>query len=217
MIVDLVISARDSRPFLARTIESVRRHAPSRVLVDDVAEPIDLHVLVVDDGSVDGTPDECQRLGVEVLDTGRRVPRTPNGQSFSVNLAYGRTTGDVFVQQCAEVVHLTDCLSPLIREVAGKDRVAAFATVFDGPAAWLDLDPYAGGTFDPAVFDHLCPRVYSGLPRPQPYFWLGATSRAGFRPYPVHDGCSDWQLAQAMTAEKFRLVFCPSAQAYHAR
>jgi glycosyltransferase involved in cell wall biosynthesis len=98
----------------ARTIEQVLR----RVVEQELGGPIE--VIVVDDGSTDGTADLAERLALEDV----RVLRQPanRGKGAAVRVGIAQTKGDIVVIQDADLeydpVDLPRLLDPLRRDVA---------------------------------------------------------------------------------------------------
>jgi glycosyltransferase involved in cell wall biosynthesis len=98
----------------ARTIEQVLR----RVVEQELGGPIE--VIVVDDGSTDGTADLAERLALKHV----RVLRQPanRGKGAAVRVGIAQTKGDIVVIQDADLeydpVDLPRLLDPLRRDVA---------------------------------------------------------------------------------------------------
>jgi dolichol-phosphate mannosyltransferase len=104
--------------------------------IDDVLGRVraalpEAHVLVVDDGSPDGTADLAQaaadRLGqIDVL---RRTAKTGLGPSYRAGFAWGMERGhDVFVEMDADLSHDPDVLPDLVGAVAGGDADLAIGS-----------------------------------------------------------------------------------------
>jgi glycosyltransferase involved in cell wall biosynthesis len=109
-LVSIVVPAYNE----ARTIEQVLR----RVAEQDLGSAIE--VIVVDDGSTDGTADRAEQAGLDTV----RVVRQPvnRGKGAAVRTGIAQTRGDVVVIQDADLEYdpadLPRLLDPLRRDVA---------------------------------------------------------------------------------------------------
>ena len=109
-LVSIVVPAYNE----ARTIEEVLR----RVVAQELGGPVE--VLVIDDGSTDGTADVAERLGLEQV----RVIRQPanRGKGAAVRTGIAQTRGGIVVIQDADLeydpVDIPRLLDPLRRDVA---------------------------------------------------------------------------------------------------
>ena len=112
--VSVLIAAYNERPVIARTIRSI--------LANDYPA---LEVLVVDDGSRDGTGDEVER---EFADEPRvRLIRQANGGKAAVlNHAIAESKGEVLVCFDADTQVAPDAISLLVRQFS-DEKIAAIA------------------------------------------------------------------------------------------
>jgi cellulose synthase/poly-beta-1,6-N-acetylglucosamine synthase-like glycosyltransferase/peptidoglycan/xylan/chitin deacetylase (PgdA/CDA1 family)/spore germination protein YaaH len=112
--VSVMIAAYNERPVIIRTIESVLRN-----------DYPDLEIIVVDDGSRDGTGDEVEaRFGNEPR---VRLVRQPNGgKAAALNNAIRHATGEVLVGFDADTQIAPDTIALLARHFADP-RIAAVA------------------------------------------------------------------------------------------
>jgi len=77
----------------------------------------DAGVLVVDDGSPDGTADAAEKLGVELggIDVMRRTEKSGLGSAYRAGFAWGLARGcDAFVEMDADLSHDPDALGDLV-------------------------------------------------------------------------------------------------------
>jgi glycosyltransferase involved in cell wall biosynthesis len=109
-LVSIVVPAYNE----ARTIEQVLQ----RVAEQDLGGEVE--VLVVDDGSTDGTADLAERLGLEQVRVLRQAAN--RGKGAAVRAGIAQTRGDIVVIQDADLeydpVDLPRLLDPLRRDVA---------------------------------------------------------------------------------------------------
>ena len=70
--------------------------------------PLDLEVIVVDDGSTDGTRDLLRELEGELIDQ-LHFHEKNSGKGAALRTGFGRATGDVIVVQDADLQPRSDC------------------------------------------------------------------------------------------------------------
>jgi glycosyltransferase involved in cell wall biosynthesis len=124
----IVIPALNERESLPGVIDEIRRHMPG------------VDVLVVDDGSTDGTSDVARALGVQAI----RMPFNVGvGGAVRAGLAYGRRHGYAAVVQCdADGQHPPESFGELVKGLDEADIVigARFAGIgayeARGPRLW---------------------------------------------------------------------------------
>ncbi len=110
--VTVVIAAYNEAAVIAKTIGSLRRSAYP-----------DLRVLVVDDGSTDGTADVVRAVGWDRV----RVVSQPNGgKSTALNRALAEVRSEIVVTFDADTVVAPDTVGALVRHLADP-RVGAVA------------------------------------------------------------------------------------------
>lgn len=124
--------------------------ALDRVLGSIRRQSRDVEIVVCDDGSTDTTPDVCARYGVIYRRLDRTGVRNP---AAARNEAYRLATGDVWVIQSADVVHVGDTLDCVSKAMSpGSFLIGRVANVRDGVET----------------------EVYTSSTRQRPLFFLGA-------------------------------------------
>ncbi|MCS6830497.1 MAG: glycosyltransferase [bacterium] len=101
--VSVIIAAYNEQKVIRRTIQAVlnSKYAP-------------LEVIVVDDGSIDDTAEEVQRLAV--LHPQVRLIRQQNqGKAIALNRAIQHATGEILVALDADTIFLPDTISNLVK------------------------------------------------------------------------------------------------------
>jgi peptidoglycan-N-acetylglucosamine deacetylase len=115
----VVLAAWNEETVVARTLRSI--------LASDY--PI-LELLVVDDGSTDGTPDEVRKVMAE--DSRVRLVRQLNsGKAHALNLGVQQARGDFVVSLDADTIMAPDTITKMMRHFAieGGERLGAVAGV----------------------------------------------------------------------------------------
>ena len=196
--------------------------------------------LVVDDGSTDETPDLLKEFGslIEVHRIEREGGYRKN-PSAVLNLGHRLADSDIVIEQGAEVVHLTDCITPLVE--ACRPGVIALARVFNGDVARMEAERYfiKGDCYhfpDDVMPDrvqtngdlHQVPesgmppaQIYCGAERQAPFQFLGATHRHDFDAIGGYDEQrsrrNDEDYANRMQARGVRFNFLGRAIGFHLR
>jgi len=175
------------------------------------------------------------RMGENHHDYRRRPGRV-------MNVGHAKATGEVHLEQSAEVVHLTDCVTPLV--AACRPGVMVLATVLNGSVeelAAVEREVAAGAALPPDAdsrvpgfdLDHgtsvnrrqrigaVDVEVYCGAGRPTPYMFLGALHRDDWRQLGGYDeGCPhphDWDLARRFMAAGGTFRWIGRALTFHLR
>ena len=94
-------------------------------------------IIVVDDGSTDGTIEVAKSLGVRVVSTGVR-----RRQAFARNLGAGVARGAIVWFVDADVVAKPDAARIVMQALANRDCTAVFGSYDDSPAAPNFLSQY---------------------------------------------------------------------------
>lgn len=145
------MSARNRLPQLKAALESIRSK-----------EYADTEVIVIDDGSTDGT---WEYLETQPWVSSHFTPRDGGYRLDPASLFNGmmmKAAGDVLIQQSAEVLHLTPVARQLVE--ACESHVPAFATVLSGEMNQVPqvqraveqgwhLDGYEWGGMDRSIID----------------------------------------------------------------
>jgi hypothetical protein len=223
----ILIATRNRAPLLAITLASIVQQGYSGV-----------EVLVVDDASSDGT--QAVVAGFSGLVRSIRIER-PGGfrtnPSPVLNLGHALARADVVIEQGGEVVHVNDCVTPLLsRCVPGR---VVFARTLAGTVADLELvrAEVAAGTYrfppdvvsatprtcgDRVPIQRVGPgstRIYCGSERQMPFMFMGAIHRRDFDEAGRHANAltarNDEDLANRLKARPRRFIFCGSALGFH--
>ena len=215
---------------LSVTLDSFRSHAYQ-----------DVEIIVVDDGSTDETEEILGRHVdlVQAIYTRRQGSFFLNG-SGPMNLGHSHARSDVVLEQGGEVVHVNDCVSPMVD--ACRQGIVAIARVFHGTPSELDrlLEDQRTGMLevveDVEVADVCCdwsrgavPRVgrhnvrlYTGKERQAPLLFLGAVHRLDWEAIGGYDETlgtrnrnNDGDLAKRLMERGVRFRFLGNAIAFH--
>jgi hypothetical protein len=198
----------------------------------------DADVLVVDDGSEDETQAHCTELADKGLIRYHRMERDGlegyRANPGAVwNVAHSLCESDIVIEQGGEVMHVTDCVTPLI--AACEPGLSVLARTFNGELTDLprikempqvpDVEP------DPTTIQTFAgrwpvPRVggvelFCGQERQVPFMFCGALHRldfeaAGGYSKDAPDG-NDTTLARKLLANGIRYRWVGSAVALHLR
>lgn len=188
----LIITTRNRGSQLRRGLDSIAARGYQ-----------DLECILVDDDSRDAETQAAIALHpwLEVVRMGENRPyRTRPGRVM--NVGHARATGEIHLEQSAEVVHLTDCVTPLVATC--EPGVMVLATVLNGTpdelaaveravAAGAEMPPDADSRELEFVLDwgtsinrrvKIGPvdvEVFCGAARPTPFMFLGALHREDWR------------------------------------
>ena len=228
----LIITTRNRGPQLRRGLASIAARGYRG-----------LECILVDDDSTDP-----ETAAVIALHPWLQVVRMGEGREYRrrpgrvMNVGHLRATGEVHLEQSAEVVHLTDCVTPLV--AACRPGVMVLATVLNGSvdelaaverevASGAALPPDADSREPGFVLDHgtsvnrrqqvgaVNVEVYCGAARPTPYMFLGALHRDDWRQLKGYDeGCPnphDWDLASRFMTAGGTFRWIGRALAFHLR
>ena len=103
----IVVPTLNEHENIAELLDGVRQHAPGA------------DVLLVDDGSTDGTPELASRLGAQVLERGRRLGL---GSAYQDGFAWGLERPYAqFVSMDGDLSHEPRYLPALLNALAGAD------------------------------------------------------------------------------------------------
>ncbi|MDH3729582.1 MAG: glycosyltransferase family 2 protein [Acidimicrobiia bacterium] len=228
----IVITARNRAHELQRTLQSIC----------DQAYDVPIHV--VDDASDDGTGDVLSASDFDSRGQDVALHRVDREGGYrknpapAYNLAHEKASGAKVIEQSAEVVHVTDCVTPLLKNCK-RGRVA-LATVFNGTVASLerlraavadgsyakspDLRQFYGGRQDWIRYRRVTPvdqgfQQYCGALRPVPFFFLGAIHAKDFDAIGGYDESlaehPDRDLAERLCADGIEWTWCGEAIAFH--
>jgi hypothetical protein len=123
-LISICISTRNRAPLLAQTLESI-----------EAKHYGDTEVVVLDDSSTDGTTELLSRKPWVRAARIERDGGYRNDPASVFNQLMAMATGEILIQQSAEVVHLT----PVARQLAeaSEPGVVVFPTVLNGRADQL--------------------------------------------------------------------------------
>lgn len=231
MNVTVLIATRNRAEQLAETLESFAR-LYMRAAFKGV------RVLVIDDASTDGTPDLLRQFG-SLIDVHRieREGGYRNNPSAVLNLGHRLADTDIVIEQGAEVVHLNDCITPLVE--ACKPGTVALARVFNGDSqrmgaerAFMSSEVYKysedvtpdsvqtnGDLHRVPSFGEPPAQLYCGAERLAPFQFLGAIHREDFEAVGGYDENrarrNDEDFANRLQARGVKFCFLGRAIAWH--
>jgi len=160
--------------------------------------------------------------------------RNPGG---IINAGHKACACPIIIEQCAEVFHITDCITPLLKLC--RPGLVVLARVYNGSPTHLKLlrDEINAGRYIfpddyyPEIIitrgDQLpVPRVgrnliqlYCGIERPAPFLWLGAIHRDDFNSIGGYNEAlqtnGDGDMAARLWAAGIRFCFSGHAVAFH--
>jgi glycosyltransferase involved in cell wall biosynthesis len=199
--VSVLIPCYNAERFIGETLESVFRQTWPRI-----------EIVVVDDGSTDGSSDVIQRLANANL---KLIKQGNRGQTAALNVCLAHATGD-FIQYLdaddlidptkieLQVARLLDNPQCVASAEWGRFYVSPTEVHFDPEPVWCDLDP----------LDWLALSRTDGLGMMLPALWL--------IPMAIVRACGPWaeDLTLNNDAEYFtrvllaseRVLFCPGAR-----
>jgi len=121
--VSVVVPVKDCAELLSRLLESLRRQT---------LQPHE--VIVVDDGSTDGSPAVAERYGAKVLSTGGG-----RGPNFARSIGVRAASGDVIALTDSDCLPSEDWLESLIRELEENPGVGIVAgtTIAANPECFM--------------------------------------------------------------------------------
>jgi GT2 family glycosyltransferase len=94
-------------------------------------------IIVVDDGSTDGTAAAAQELGARVLATGRR-----SGPAAARNIGAREAKGDILWFVDSDIIVQDGAVRPVARALGDDDYIAVFGSYDDAPPARNFLSQY---------------------------------------------------------------------------
>jgi GT2 family glycosyltransferase len=227
----LLIATRNRADQLRPCLESLRQY-PAGLM----------RVMVVDDGSTDDTGRVLRQVNglVHQVVALKRTGGYRKNPGPVWNIGHRMTDSLVVFEQGGEVVHLTDCVRPLL--ALCRPGVVALARVHNGrpeEMARVRSDIAAGSyRFPPdyEIADTSAIRtdagrwlavkmgtgrgeLYCGVERPVPFLFLGAIHREDFEAVGGYDeklsGRNDEDLANRLIARGTRFVWSGRAVAFH--
>lgn len=156
-----------------------------------------------------------------------------------INFGHRQVQGDVTIEQCGEVCHLTDCVEPLMK--ACRPGRVALARVYHGDVEQMealqkqidadeymffeDFEPDAcqsrGGAIKVPLVGKDRIALYCGLERLAPLLFLGAIHKEDFDAVKGYNEeiprAADDDLARRLQARGVRFCFVGRAVAFHLR
>lgn len=202
--VSVVIPARNESASIASVVEAVLAQR---------TESIELEVIVVDDGSTDGTANLARAAGAKVIEAA--PPGARGNPAHARNLGAAEATGDPIVFLDADCTPSARWLSALLAgHAAGAEVVGGSLDVPAGLPALARCDHYCGSY-------HVHPRRRAGDVANHPPANLSVRREAfrrtsGFtEELPVADGHEELRWQAELRRSGSRLYFEPAAVAYH--
>jgi len=198
--LSVVMPVRDGRPHLEASLPALLRSGGERLL----------EVIVVDDGSQDGSGERASELGARVLRSGGRL-----GPAAARNVGAAEAPGDVVLFVDADVVVHPDALGRIADAFADPGTVAVFGSYDDRP-------PQRGFASQYMNLRHH--HVHRTPAEDASTFWagLGAVRREAFlaaggfdaKRFP-HPSVEDIELAPRLRAGGGRIRRVPGIQGTH--
>jgi len=226
-VATILITTRNRPDQLRLALESIRAKDYRNV-----------DVLVVDDASTEETAamlrDFAKLARVRRIERAGGYRRNPGPV---INVGHLLSETDIVLEQCGEMCHLTDCVSPLID--ACRPGVVALARVHHGSLAQMRavekdmrLDRYEfppnfepetivtdGGKQPGVKVGSSQTLLYCGRERPVPFLFLGAIHQTDFKMVGGYDekrpDRADEDLADRLLARGTRFIFVGKAVAFH--
>lgn len=204
--------------------------------------PTSQRTIIVDDASDDGSIELLAGYAKEYpnveVHTLTRQPGYRKNPSFVLNTGHLLTDADVIVEQGGEIVHLTDCVGPLV--AACRPGIVALARVHNGTPEEMRKvrDEIRLGLYEfrtdtvvahpitngdklspvPKVGRHAI-QLYCGAERLAPFLFCGAIHREDFDAVGGYDEAlprrNDEDLANRLVARSVQFLFLGSAIAFH--
>ena len=199
-----------------------------------------LNIVVINDASTDNTaeildPYIGSNFRVYRLMRSGKYQKNPGGV---LNIGHTKINTELAIEQCGEVCHLTDCITPLI-ENSRPGRVC-FAHVYAGAVDQMRLmqELIADNKYEYAS-DYVtkdCPqfpgmalrimqyartgiKIYCGIERPAPLFFLGAIHEEDFQMVGGYNedlaAGADDDFASRLHRHGFEFYFSGQAVAFH--
>lgn len=112
-LISAIVPVHDGASYLSRSLPAVCEALAS----------VDGEVLVVDDGSTDGSGDVARRAGAQVIETGG-----PFGAARARNLGAGQARGEILVFVDADVVPEPGAVRDLLAHLGSAGYAAAFGS-----------------------------------------------------------------------------------------
>lgn len=148
-----------SRPDVSVVVPALDEESSLGILADRVRSVLDREglsweLILVDDGSTDGTPDVVRKLAGGDERIRARILRTNHGKSAALEVGFRAAQGDVVVTMDADLQDLPEEMPKLLAAIsAGSDVVQAWRV--ERSDTWFKV--FASG-----IFNGLC-SLFSGL------------------------------------------------------
>lgn len=195
--ISAIVPVRNAAAYLSRSLPALR---------EEVRE-LGGELLVIDDGSTDGSPDIVRNLGIPVIDSGGRL-----GAARARNLGVMHARAEVLVFVDADVAPAPGAISGLLAHLGSTEYAAAFGSYDDFSPERNFVSTYHNQRHH---FYHQC-----GNPEADS-FWsgLGVMRRRVFIESggldPDYEGIEDVELGVRLRLAGHRIRLDPSCQGTH--